>query len=87
MLVSIAQVDNDYASTGVDIWVQGEKLGRIGRGSSVSTEIPFTDRCEVVAECGTYRKKMVVGGDADILVKWVLNPPDMVLERKSKKQD
>lgn len=87
MLVTVTQIDSEYASNGVDVWVQGEKLGRIGRGGTVSTEIPYTDRCEVVVECGTYKKRMVVGGDADILVKWVLNPPDMVLERKSKKQD
>ena len=84
MLVQVTQVDNDYASTGVDVWVQGEKLGRIGRGGSVSTEIPYTDQCKVEVECGTYKNRMVVGGDADILVKWVLNPPDMVLERKRK---
>lgn len=82
MTITVTLIDSDYASTGVDIYVQGVKLGQIGPGGSVSTEVPYTDRCEVVAECGSYKKYMIVGGDADILVKWVLNPPDMVLERK-----
>lgn len=84
MTITVTQIDSEYASTGVDIYVQGVKLGQIGRGGSVSTEVPYTDRCEVVAECGSYKKRMVVGGDADILVKWVLNPPDMEMERKRK---
>lgn len=84
MTITVTQIDSEYASTGVDIYVQGVKLGQIGRGGSLSTEVPYTDRCEVVAECGSYKKRMVVGGDADILVKWVLNPPDMALERKRK---
>lgn len=82
MNVTVTQIDHPNASTGVDIYVQGVKLGQIGRGGSVSTEIPYTDQCEVVAECGSYKKRMVVGGDADILVKWVLNPPDLVMERR-----
>ena len=84
MTITVTQIDSESASTGVDIYVQWVKLGQIGRGSSVSTEIPYTDQCEVVAECGSYKKRMVVGGDADILVKWVLNPPDMEMERKRK---
>ena len=84
MTITVTQIDSEYASTGVDIYVQGVKLGQIGRGGSLSTEVPYTDRCEVVAECGSYKKRMVVGGDADILVKWVLNPPDMALEGKRK---
>ena len=84
MTITVTQIDSEYASTDVDIYVQGVKLGQIGRGGSLSTEVPYTDRCEVVAECGSYKKRMVVGGDADILVKWVLNPPDMALERKRK---
>lgn len=84
MTITVTQIDSESASTGVDIYVQGVKLGQIGRGGSVSTEIPYTDQCEVVAECGSYKKRMVVGGDADILVKWVLNPPDIALERKRK---
>lgn len=82
MTITVTQIDSDYASTGVEIYVDGNRLGVIGRGESVSTEVPDTDRCSVRAVCGVYRKEMVVGGDADILVKWVLNPPDMVLERK-----
>lgn len=82
MTITVTQIDSEYASTGVDVYVQGVKLGQIGRGGFVSIEVPYTDQCEIVAECGVYRKKMIVGGDSNILVKWVLNPPDMVLERK-----
>lgn len=82
MQITVTQIDSDYASTGVEIYVDGARIGVIGRGESVSTEVPDTDRCSVRAVCGVYRKEMVVGGDADILVKWVLNPPDMAMERK-----
>lgn len=84
MTITVTQIDSEYSSTGVDIYVQGVKLGQIGRGGSVPSEVPYTDQCEVVAECGSYKKRMVVGGYADILVKWVLNPPDMAMERKRK---
>lgn len=84
MNVTITQVDHDNASGGVEVYVEDRCIGIIGRGESVSTQVPDTDRCHVRAVCGVYRKEMVVGGDADILVKWVLNPPDMVMERKRK---
>nr|DAH64777.1 MAG TPA: Protein of unknown function (DUF2846) [Caudoviricetes sp.] len=82
MRIVVTQVDNDHASTGVEIYADGKRLGVIGRGESVSTEVPDTDRCSVRAVCGVYRKEMIVSGDAYILIRWALNPSDMELERK-----
>lgn len=82
MTVTVTQIDHPNASTGVEVYVDDRRIGVIGRGESVSTQVPDTDQCHVRAVCGVYRKEMVIGGDANILVKWVLNPPDMAMERR-----
>lgn len=38
MTTTVTQIDSKSASTGVDIYVQGVKLGQIVRGGSVSTK-------------------------------------------------
>lgn len=81
MTIKVSQPDNRYAAP-VEIYVQGVMIGKINGRESVSTEIPYTDQCVVEAECGYYWKRMVVGGDADIWVKWVPERSAMELERK-----
>ena len=82
MTIIVSQSDNELASSGVEAFVQGNSLGKIGRGGSASTEIPDTDQCEVIITCGLFRRRMVITGDANYVVSWSIHPPDMVVTRK-----
>lgn len=82
MKLTISQVNNEYASPAVYVYVAGRELGQIGAGESVSTETDMAP-CPVRAVCGSYSANMVVGGDADLVVSWTLRPPGMELSRRS----
>ncbi|WP_243130821.1 hypothetical protein [Flavonifractor plautii] len=53
MKVTVMQVNNELASTGVSVYVDGQLLGSIGPGGSVSASLEAPS-CLVRVECGVY---------------------------------
>lgn len=51
MKITVMQVNNELASTGVSVYVDGQLLGSIGPGGSVSTSLEAPS-CLVRVECG-----------------------------------
>lgn len=53
MKITVMQVNNELASTGVSVYVDGQPLGSIGPGGSVSASLEAPS-CLVRVECGVY---------------------------------
>lgn len=51
MKITVMQVNNELASTGVSVYVDGQLLGSIGPGGSVSASLEAPS-CLVRVECG-----------------------------------
>lgn len=56
MKITVMQVNNELASTGVSVYVDGQLLGSIGPGVSVSASLEAPS-CLVRVECGVYRQE------------------------------
>ena len=80
MKVTVMQVNNELASTGVSVYVDGQLLGSIGPVSA-SLEAPS---CLVRVECGVYSRELILGQDSALQVSWGLNPPEMIVSHAKK---
>ena len=71
------------ASTGVSVYVDGQLLGSIGPGGSVSASLEAPS-CLVRVECGVYSRELILGQDSALQVSWGLNPPEMIVSHAKK---
>ena len=84
MKITVMQVNNELASTGVSVYVDGQLLGSIGPGGSVSTSLEAPS-CLVRVECGgVYSRELILGQDSALQVSWGLNPPEMIVSHAKK---
>lgn len=81
MKITVMQVNNELASTGVSVYVDGQPLGSIGPGGSVSGG-PFLPRSDGV-RC-VYSRELILGQDSALQVSWGLNPPEMIVSHTKK---
>lgn len=82
MKITVMQVNNELASTGVSVYVDGQPLGSIGPGGSVSASLEAPS-CLVRVECG-YSRELILGQDSALQVSWGLNPPEMIVSHAKK---
>ena len=80
MKITVMQVNNELASTGVSVYVDGQPLGSIGPGGSVSASLEAPS-CLVRVECGVYSRELQ---DSALQVSWGLNPPEMIVSHAKK---
>ena len=83
MKITVMQVNNELASTGVSVYVDGQLLGSIGPGVSVSASLEAPS-CLVRVECGVYSRELILGQDSALQVSWGLNPPEMIVSHAKK---
>ena len=83
MKITVMQVNNELASTGVSVYVDGQLLGSIGPGGSVSASVDAS-ACRLLVECGVYRQELILGQDSALQVSWGLNPPEMIVSHTKK---
>lgn len=84
MKITVMQVNSELASTGVSVYVDGQLLGSIGPGGSVSTSLEAPS-CLVRVECGgVYSRELILGQDSALQVSWGLNPPEMIVSHTKK---
>ena len=85
MKITVMQVNNELASTGVSVYVDGQLLGSIGPGGSglpgarsvsASLEAPA---CRLLVECGVYRQELTLEQSAVLQVSWGLTTPEMIV--------
>ena len=72
MKITVIQVNNELASTGVSVYVDGQLLGSIGPGGSV------------LVECGVYRQELTLEQSAVLQVSWGLTTPEMIVSHAKK---
>ena len=77
MKITVMQVNNELASTGVSVYVDGQLLGSIGPGGSVSASLE-------APSCGVYSRELILGQDSALQVSWGLNPPEMIVSHTKK---
>lgn len=72
--ILVTQPATDWASNGVDIFVNGEKIGVIGPGESVmgKSDGPY----EIKAECGLCWAKYSGDDDVKLNIVWPFNAPE-----------
>ena len=75
MKITVMQVNNELASTGVSVYVDGQPLGSIGPGGSVSASLEAPS-CLV--------RELILGQDSALQVSWGLNPPEMIVSHAKK---
>lgn len=84
MKITVMQVNSELASTGVSVYVDGQLLGSIGPGGSVSASLEAPS-CLVRVECGgVYSRELILGQDSALQVSWGLNPPEMIVSHAKK---
>ena len=84
MKITVMQVNSELASTGVSVYVDGQLLGSIGPGGSVSASLEAPS-CLVRVECGgVYSRERILGQDSALQVSWGLNPPEMIVSHTKK---
>ena len=83
MKITVMQVNNELASTGVSVYVDGQLLGSIGPGGSVSASLEAPS-CLVRVECGVYSRALILWQDSALQVSWGLNPPEMIVSHTKK---
>nr|DAY99235.1 MAG TPA: Protein of unknown function (DUF2846) [Caudoviricetes sp.] len=83
MKITVMQVNNELASTGVSVYVDGQLLGSIGPGGSVSASLEAPS-CLVRVECGVYSRELILWQDSALQVSWGLNPPEMIVSHAKK---
>lgn len=84
MKITVMQVNNELASTGVSVYVDGQLLGSIGPGGSVSASLEAPS-CLVRVECGvSTSRELILGQDSALQVSWGLNPPEMIVSHAKK---
>lgn len=69
MKITVMQVNNELASTGVSVYVDGQLLGSIGPGGSVSASLEAPS-CLVRVECGVYSRELILWQDSALQVSW-----------------
>ena len=83
MKITVMQVNNELASTGVSVYVDGQLLGSIDTGVSVSAYLEAPP-CLVRVECCGYSLELILGQDSALQVSWGLNPPEMIVSHAKK---
>ena len=84
MKITVMQVNSELASTGVSVYVDGQLLGSIGPGGSVSASLEAPS-CLVRVECGgVYSRELILGQDSALQVSWGPNPPEMIVSHTKK---
>lgn len=78
MKITVMQVNNELASTGVSVYVDGQLLGSIGPGGSVSASVD-APACRLLVECGVYRQELTLEQSAVLQVSWGLTTPEMIV--------
>lgn len=77
MTVTVTQFDNEAASHAVTIYIDGERVGAIGPGETLTIK---RDRIGLVrAECGVYSRSIIMEGDGSLMVRWSPTAQDMDL--------
>ncbi len=77
MTVTVTQFDNEAASQAVTIYADGERVGVIGPGESLTIK---RDHISLIcAECGVYNRSISVDGDVSLQVRWNSMAQDMDL--------
>ena len=82
MNIKITQVDNDFASRYLNIYLDGNYAGYLDRGSSLMLKAENDIPHRIRAEVGFYDGELAVNDDTDILVSWRLSPPYLVLSEQ-----
>ena len=78
MKITVMQVNNELASTGVSVYVDGQPLGSIGPGGSVSASLE-APACRLLVECGVYRQELTLEQSTVLQVSWGLTTPEMIV--------
>lgn len=77
MTVTVTQYDNEAASQAVTIYVDGEKVGVIGPGETLTIK---RDRVGLVrAECGSYSRSIIMEQDGSLMIRWSPTAQEMDL--------
>lgn len=83
MKITVFQVNNELASTGISVYVDGQLLGSIGPGGSLSASLEAPS-CLVRVECGVYRQELTLEQSAVLQVSWGLTTPEMIVSHVKK---
>ena len=83
MKITVIQVNNELASTGVSVYVDGQLLGSIGPGGSISASVDAS-ACRLLVECGVYRQELTLEQSAVLQVSWGLTTPEMIVSHAKK---
>ena len=80
MTITVAQPASDYASSHVDLYINGHRLAVLGKDSEVHLKME-PGLHEVMAVCGMHKASFVCNRSERLKITWRLNPPAMVIER------
>ncbi|MFQ9917459.1 MAG: hypothetical protein ACLRWQ_14700 [Flavonifractor plautii] len=83
MKITVMQVNNELASTGVSVYVDGQLLGSIGPGGSVSASLEAPS-CLVRVECGVYGRELILGAGQRPASLLETHPPEMIVSHAKK---
>lgn len=78
MKITVMRVNNEFASAGVFVYIDGQLLGSTGPGGNISTPLEAPS-CLVWVECDVYGRGLILGRDNALQVPWDLNPPEMTV--------
>ena len=82
-ITSRSERHENHRDAGVSVYVDGQLLGSIGPGGSVSASLEAPS-CLVRVECGVYSRELILGQDSALQVSWGLNPPEMIVSHTKK---
>ena len=70
MTVIVTQTESENASHCVTLFANGEIVGGIGPGESLTIKKDVPE-CEFVAVCGVYRESIKLTHDETLTIRWV----------------